>query len=163
MKYNDNGEYKDIYVKAFDTLPVGTIVDYDGETVPSGYEEVSDESELLATTTKNGLMSSTDKTKLDSFGNIFSLCGSVSTGGSNSFTMTNDKFTGNYCYLIVASKNIGDGNIGGIWFARAGFSGVSTITTTGTQQTLAISINNTTITGTFSANMAYGQVRVYAI
>ena len=43
MKYNDNGTYKDIYVKTFDTLPVGTIVDYDGETVPSGYEEVSDE------------------------------------------------------------------------------------------------------------------------
>ena len=40
MKYNDNGEYKDIYVKAFDTLPIGTEVDYDGETVPSGWEEV---------------------------------------------------------------------------------------------------------------------------
>ena len=40
MKYNDNGEYKDIYVKAFDTLPVGTEVDYDGSTVPDGWEEV---------------------------------------------------------------------------------------------------------------------------
>lgn len=42
MKYNDNGTYKDIYVKAFDTLPVGTEVDYDGETVPSGWTEVDD-------------------------------------------------------------------------------------------------------------------------
>lgn len=42
MKYNDNGEYKDIYVKTFDTLPVGTEVDYDGETVPSGWIEVSE-------------------------------------------------------------------------------------------------------------------------
>ena len=42
MKYNDNGEYKDIYVKAFDTLPVGTEVDYDGSTVPSGWTEVDD-------------------------------------------------------------------------------------------------------------------------
>ena len=42
MKYNDNGTYKDIYVKAFDTLPVGTEVDYDGETVPSGWTEVAD-------------------------------------------------------------------------------------------------------------------------
>ena len=40
MKYNDNGTYKDIYVKAFDTLPVGTEVDYDGRTVPSGWTEV---------------------------------------------------------------------------------------------------------------------------
>lgn len=42
MKYNDNGTYKDIYVKAFDTLPVGTEVDYDGSTVPSGWTEVAD-------------------------------------------------------------------------------------------------------------------------
>lgn len=42
MKYNDNGEYKDIYIKTFDTLPVGTEVDYDGETVPEGWSEVQD-------------------------------------------------------------------------------------------------------------------------
>ena len=42
MKYNDNGTYKDIYVKAFDTLPVGTEVDYDGQTVPDGWEEVDE-------------------------------------------------------------------------------------------------------------------------
>lgn len=41
MKYNDNGEYKDIYVKSFDTLPVGTEVDYDGETVPTGWTETT--------------------------------------------------------------------------------------------------------------------------
>ena len=40
MKYNDNGTYKDIYVKAFDTLPVGTEVDYIGDTVPDGWSEV---------------------------------------------------------------------------------------------------------------------------
>lgn len=42
MKYNDNGEYKDIYIKTFDTLPVGTEVDYDGETVPDGWSEIQD-------------------------------------------------------------------------------------------------------------------------
>lgn len=44
MKYNDNGTYKDIYVKAFDTLPVGTEVDYDGSVVPDGWTEVEVES-----------------------------------------------------------------------------------------------------------------------
>ena len=44
MKYNDNGEYKDIYVKTFDTLPVGTEVDYDGSVVPSGWTEIADPS-----------------------------------------------------------------------------------------------------------------------
>ena len=40
MKYRDpvTGEFKDITVKASDTLPIGTIVDYDGTTVPSGWE-----------------------------------------------------------------------------------------------------------------------------
>lgn len=41
MKYNDNGEYKDIYIKSFDTLPVGSEVDFDGDSVPSGWEEVN--------------------------------------------------------------------------------------------------------------------------
>ena len=41
MKYNDNGTYKDIYVKTFDTLPVGAEVDYDGSTVPDGWTEVA--------------------------------------------------------------------------------------------------------------------------
>jgi hypothetical protein len=41
MKYNDNGTWEDIYVKTFDTLPIGTEVDYDGSVVPSGWEEVN--------------------------------------------------------------------------------------------------------------------------
>ena len=40
MKYNDNGEYKEIVVKSTDTLPVGTEVDFDGNEVPSGWTEV---------------------------------------------------------------------------------------------------------------------------
>ena len=41
MKYKYNNEWKDLTVKAGDTLPIGTIVEYDGNTVPSGYEEVN--------------------------------------------------------------------------------------------------------------------------
>lgn len=40
MKYNDNGTYKDIYVKAFDTLPVGAIVEYSGSTIPDGWTDI---------------------------------------------------------------------------------------------------------------------------
>ena len=46
MKYNDNGEWKDIIVKATDTLPVGTEVDYNGTDVPDGWEEVEKEREI---------------------------------------------------------------------------------------------------------------------
>lgn len=44
MKYRDpdTGEFKDITVKASDTLPIGTEVDYDGTEVPSGWEQVED-------------------------------------------------------------------------------------------------------------------------
>ena len=38
--YNDNGTPTNIKTTTFDTLPVGTEVDYDGETVPSGWTEV---------------------------------------------------------------------------------------------------------------------------
>lgn len=40
MKYNDNGTYKDIYVKAFDTLPVGAEIEYNGQVIPNGWEQV---------------------------------------------------------------------------------------------------------------------------
>lgn len=40
MKYNDNGTIKDIVIKSGDTLPVGTIVEYDGDIIPSGWEKV---------------------------------------------------------------------------------------------------------------------------
>lgn len=49
MKYNDNGTYKDIYVKTFDTLPIGAIVEYSGSTIPSGWTEISDPTEYSAT------------------------------------------------------------------------------------------------------------------
>ena len=41
MKYRDpaTGEFKKLYTKAADTLPVGTVVDYDGDEVPAGWEE----------------------------------------------------------------------------------------------------------------------------
>lgn len=42
MKYNDNGIPTDLYIKTFDTLPVGTEVNFDGSVVPDGWSEVQD-------------------------------------------------------------------------------------------------------------------------
>ena len=49
MKYKDpiTGELKDIYVKASDTLPVGSVVDYDGEDIPAGWEQVEEDDVAL--------------------------------------------------------------------------------------------------------------------
>ena len=41
MKYRYNDTWNDFAAKVGDTLPIGTIVDYDGDTVPTGYEEVN--------------------------------------------------------------------------------------------------------------------------
>lgn len=42
MKYKDpiTGDYKELHFKTGDTLPVGTIVEYDGYEIPPGYKEV---------------------------------------------------------------------------------------------------------------------------
>lgn len=41
MKYKDpiTGELRDVVIKSGDTLPIGTIVEFDGDTIPDGYEE----------------------------------------------------------------------------------------------------------------------------
>lgn len=50
MKYNDNGEVKNIIIKSGDTLPIGTEVEYDGETIPAGWQEVEVEHKILKKT-----------------------------------------------------------------------------------------------------------------
>lgn len=48
MNYNDNGNIKQITVKSGDTLPVGTIVEFDGTTIPAGYEQVEEEKDIYS-------------------------------------------------------------------------------------------------------------------
>lgn len=47
MKYRDeNGDFQDLYLPpSGDTLPIGSEVDYDGETVPYGWEEIDNPEE----------------------------------------------------------------------------------------------------------------------
>ena len=50
IKYRDSeGNFQEIKIKTKDSLPVGTIVDYDGNTVPDGYEEVEDTNNIYST------------------------------------------------------------------------------------------------------------------
>ena len=46
MKYRDpkTGEIKSISVKASDTLPIGSVVEFEGETIPEGWEAADDNS-----------------------------------------------------------------------------------------------------------------------
>lgn len=73
MKYKDpiTGEIKDIYVKALDNLPVGAIVDYDGDTVPDGYEEVENEKILYESNGSNETITLSDSSANYSYLEIF--------------------------------------------------------------------------------------------
>lgn len=48
MKARDSkGELKELVIKANDSIPAGTIVDFDGDVVPEGYEKVEDNKIIL--------------------------------------------------------------------------------------------------------------------
>lgn len=49
MKYKDpiTGELRDVIIKSGDTLPIGTIVDFDGDIIPDGYEEATEASDVV--------------------------------------------------------------------------------------------------------------------
>lgn len=46
--------FSDLVVKVGDTLPIGTEVDYNGQTAPAGWEEVDDPNTYSTTETKIG-------------------------------------------------------------------------------------------------------------
>ena len=46
--------FTDLVVKVGDTLPIGTEVDYDGQTAPAGWQEVDDPNVYSTTETKVG-------------------------------------------------------------------------------------------------------------
>ena len=42
MKYKHNGEWKELKIKPFDSLPIDSIIEYNGDTIPEGYQEVGE-------------------------------------------------------------------------------------------------------------------------
>lgn len=53
MKYKDpvTGEWKEIYSKTADTLPVGTVVDFDGTEIPAGWEQAEEVENIITPNT----------------------------------------------------------------------------------------------------------------
>lgn len=143
MKYNDNGTYKDIYVKTFDTLPVGTEVDYDGNSVPDGWTEVDE--------VESGTLELYDATKVDGtiyynkIGRIVQLTGSlvIKNGNSSawtSFTIANlpNNLSPLSLTVITAARDT-DGKLVGIGVSHT--SKTLYISDRG-RQTLSTSVNS---------------------
>ena len=46
---NSNGELKELVIKANDSIPAGSVIDFEGDVVPEGYEKVEDKGEVYST------------------------------------------------------------------------------------------------------------------
>jgi hypothetical protein len=44
---NSNGELKELVIKANDSIPAGSVIEFDGNVVPEGYEQVEDNKIIL--------------------------------------------------------------------------------------------------------------------
>lgn len=91
MKYKDpvTGEWKEIYSKTADTLPVGTVVEFEGEEVPAGWEEVIEEKSLVGRYV--GAQASIKNTSQTLASNTKVTLDSISTShGSNYFKLENN-------------------------------------------------------------------------
>ena len=101
MKYKDpiTGELKDIIVKSGDTLPIGTIVEFDGETVPDGYEEFETEDygslgNIIVddVTCKNILPNNVQSQTINGV--------TITRGKDGSLTLNGTSTAGTYVYLV---------------------------------------------------------------
>lgn len=43
INYKENNQWKEVKVKVGDNIQVGTIVEFDGQTIPVGWEEISED------------------------------------------------------------------------------------------------------------------------
>lgn len=126
MKYRDpqTGEFKDITVKVSDTLPIGTEVDYDGTTVPNGWEQV----DTVENISINDFFTSSTKTITDysivKTGNIINIqrmvIPSIPKGGAENIAQVNPKYKpkGGKSIRILASVGAG-ALINGILFINS--------------------------------------------
>lgn len=49
MKVRSNGELKELVIRANDSIPANSVIEYEGDVVPEGYEKVEDKGEIYST------------------------------------------------------------------------------------------------------------------
>lgn len=153
MKYRDpqTGEFKDITVKVSDTLPIGAEVDYDGTTVPSGWEQIEPQVDPVENISINDFFTSSTKTITDysivKIGNIINIqrmvIPSISKGDNLNIAQVNPKYKpkGGKAIRILVSVG-GGGTINGILFINS--DGSIEINSNGEADNLNAYIFNTT-------------------
>lgn len=116
MKYEDTqtGEFKDITVKVSDTSPIGIEVEYNGTTVPNGWEQIENDSGTLK-------LSDSPLTQYRKIGNVCTLrVGNYTPISINAYTdLTIGTLPENFRPLMqlsqpVAIKDSGNNALNGI-------------------------------------------------
>ena len=130
MKYRDpvTGEFKEITVKVSDTLPIGAEVDYDGTTVPSGWEQIEPQVDPVENISINDFFISSTKTITDysivKTGNIINIqrmvIPSIPQGGTGIIAQVNPKYKPKGGKSIRILVSVGGGSaINGILFINS--------------------------------------------
>lgn len=65
---NSKGELKELVIKANDSIPAGSVIDFDGDVVPEGYEQVEDKVETKITELEKKINDNTYLTSLLTIG-----------------------------------------------------------------------------------------------
>jgi len=110
MRYQDeNGDFQEIYFKASDTLPIGTEVDYDGEEVPFGWEEITSPFAVVEGTVINKGYGD-DIPPID-YPTGFTSDNCVAIGGKLRWKLHGDGDYGDWCNLGVVYVDASTGKI----------------------------------------------------
>lgn len=100
------GQFKEVYVKALDSLPVGSEIDFDGDTsdIPAGWEQVGDNPKLLWTNPNpsTAISSDTTITLNSSDYDVLEFIFKVSTG--DNFQMSAKCVKGSDCRIMTTTS-----------------------------------------------------------
>lgn len=159
------GNFEKVYVKALDSLPVGTIVDYVGQSsdIPIGWEIISGENKIQKTSETRALArktvnthseSTTDAYCCDYVNNIVKGKATVvSTSLNPSTTIT---FTGTTrgTYIITTTSN--SGLVKGCWLILTGNASGTIIDLSGGTVGTSIVVSSNGETISVTNNSSYG-------
>lgn len=89
MKYNDNGIWKELSIKTMDTLPIGIVIAFAGENIPTDWLEC-DGSAISRTV----------------YATLFGVIGTSYGEGDGSTTFNLPNLTGDVTFIIKATKTV---------------------------------------------------------
>ena len=163
VRVKDEGQFKEIYVKALDSLPVGTIVDYDGQAsdIPAGWETYGT-GQIKKTSETRPLASHTVNAYSESESNAYS-CDYSNKAFGGTLLWTNSSPNGAFASQAISLDLSKYDGIAIIYIIESGAGWGRMIKNTGImpiQSTRPISMEGTIVENTSSATFAFRSATV---